>query len=167
MCIEPKCKSIFSVYLTGWWPPKQRCKPHFPTTYKPMVSFKQEKWLKPYIDFNTEKRTKAQNDFEKDFYKLMNNAVFGKTMENLRNRVDIHFVTNNEKWGKHATKKMSTLEKKIASPLYNGHIIYNESLTAIKMNKKAITLNKPIYCGMAILDLSKLHMFRFTTTTSS
>ena len=126
-----------------------------------MITFKQSQWLKPYIDFNTSKRAKAQNDFEKDFYKLMNNAVFGKTMENLRNRVDIHFVTNNKCWGKHATKKMSTVEKKIASPLYSGHIIYSESLTAIKMQKKTLTLNKPIYCGMAILDLSKLHMYRF------
>eukprot|EP01043_Picozoa_sp_COSAG02_P110894 COSAG02_NODE_47032_length_344_cov_0.726531_1_plen_114_part_11 len=56
---------------------------------------------------------------------------------------------------------MSTVEKKIANPLYDGHIIYNESLTAIKMKKKSITLNKPIYCGMGILDLSKLHMYRF------
>ena len=125
------------------------------------ITFNQSKWLKPYIDYNTGKRAKAQNDFEKDFYKLMNNAVFGKTMENLRNRVDIQFVTNNESWGKHMTKKMSTIEKKLANPLYDGHIIYNETLTAIKMKKKSITLNKPIFCGLAILDLSKLHMYRF------
>ena len=126
-----------------------------------VITFHQEKWLAPYINFNTSKRAKAQNDFEKDFYKLMNNAVFGKTMENLRNRVDIDFVTTNESWGKHSTKKMSTIERKIANPLYDGHIIYNDSLTAIKKKKKSITLNKPIYCGMSILDLSKLHMYRF------
>eukprot|EP01052_Picozoa_sp_SAG31_P037904 SAG31_NODE_4970_length_2827_cov_3.862903_1_plen_213_part_00 len=91
----------------------------------------------------------------------MNNAVFGKTMENLRNRIDIQFVTRNQGWGKHATKKASTVEKKLASPLYEGHIIYNESLAAIKMKKKTIVLNKPIYAGMCILDLSKLHMYRF------
>ena len=56
---------------------------------------------------------------------------------------------------------MSTIERKIASPLYDGHIIYNDTLTAIKKKKKTITLDKPIYCGMAILDLSKLHMYRF------
>ena len=66
----------------------------------------------------------------------MNNAVFGKTMENIRNRVDIDFVTTNESWGKNSTKKMSTIERKIANPLYDGHIIYNDSLTAIKKKKK-------------------------------
>ena len=126
-----------------------------------VVTFRKEKWLKPYVDFNTSMRAKATTDFEKDFYKLCVNAIFGKSMENLRNRVDIHFVTANEKWGKHATKKVSTVERKIANPLYDGHIIYNEHLTAIKMKKKSITLNKPIYTGMSILDLSKLHMFRF------
>ena len=126
-----------------------------------VVTFRKEKWLKPYVDFNTSMRAKATTDFEKDFYKLCVNAIFGKSMENLRNRVDIHFVTAQERWGKHATKKPVTLQRKLASPLYNGHIIYNEHLTAIKMKKKTITLNKPIYAGMAILDLSKLHMFRF------
>ena len=131
------------------------------TKVRRAVTFKQEQWLQLYIDFNTAERAKATTDFEKDFYKLMNNAVFGKTMENLRNRIDIQFVTRNQGWGKHATKKASTVEKKLASPLYDGHIIYNESLAAIKMKKKTIVLNKPIYAGMCILDLSKLHMYRF------
>lgn len=126
-----------------------------------VIIFKQKPWLRPYVDFNTDKRKDAKNDFEKDFYKLMNNAVFGKTMENVRNRVDVHFVTDNKSWGKHATKKASTIEKKIASPFYDGHIIYDEHLAAIKMKKKSVILNKPIYCGMAILDLSKLHMYQF------
>lgn len=128
---------------------------------KAVITFSQSKWLKPYIDFNTSKRAQAKNDFEKDYYKLKNNAVFGKTMENLRGRVDMHFVTSYESWGAKAVKKESTVEKKIASPLYDGHIIYNEDLTAIKMKKPTIVLNKPIYAGMAILDLSKLHMYQF------
>eukprot|EP01050_Picozoa_sp_SAG11_P021465 SAG11_NODE_3823_length_2206_cov_5.701946_4_plen_139_part_01 len=104
---------------------------------------------------------KAKNDFEKDFYKLMNNAVFGKTMENLRNRVDVQFITKNENWGSHAIKQDQTILSKLASPLYDGHIIYNENLSAFKMKKKRLLLNKPIYAGMAILDLSKLHMYKF------
>eukprot|EP01047_Picozoa_sp_COSAG01_P083335 COSAG01_NODE_17390_length_1155_cov_2.418561_1_plen_238_part_01 len=111
--------------------------------------------------FNTEQRTLAKNEFEKDFFKLMSNACFGKTMENLRNRVDMDFVTSNALWGDHATKMPRTLERKLASPLYNGHVVYNADLAAIKKKKQLLTLNKPIYAGMAILDLSKLHMFEF------
>ena len=65
-------------------------------------------------------------------YKDNTNKKTMETMENIRNRVDIDFVTTNKSWGKHSTKKMSTIERKIANPLYHGHIIYNDSLTAIK-----------------------------------
>jgi hypothetical protein len=113
------------------------------------------------LRLNTSKRALAHNDFQKDFYKLMNDAVFGKTMENLTNRVDIKFMTDALDWGCHKTKQSSTIAKNLSSPLYDGPIIYSEHLVALKMEKKSITLNKSIYAGMAILDLSKLHMYQF------
>ena len=126
-----------------------------------VISFKQSTWLKPYIDFNTERRKEATDDFAKDLFKLLSNAVFGKTMENVRSRVNMNFITSNSAWGDHAVKHDRTIERKIASPLYDGHIIYNEDLAAIKLKKKELVLNKPIYAGMCILDLSKRHMYEF------
>jgi hypothetical protein len=115
-----------------------------------ILQFKQSDWLKPYIDFNTEQRTKSKNDFEKDFFKLMNNAVFGKTMENMRNRVDIRLFTNEEK-----------ALKQIAKPQYEDHKLYHKDLIAVKQLKAIVKLNKPIYVGLSVLDLSKLHMYQF------
>lgn len=116
-----------------------------------ILQFKQSHWLKSYIDFNTEQRAKSKNDFEKDFFKLMNNAVFGKTMENMRNRVDIQLHTDEKK-----------ILKQIAKPQYETHKIYQtDKLVAIKQTKAVVKLNKPIYVGLSVLDLSKLHMYKF------
>jgi hypothetical protein len=115
-----------------------------------ILQFKQSEWLKPYIDFNTEQRTKSKNDFEKDFFKLMNNAVFGKTMENMRNRVDIRLFTDDKK-----------ALKQIAKPQYEDHKLYHQDLIAVKQLKAIVKLNKPIYVGLSVLDLSKLHMYQF------
>ena len=119
---------------------------------KRVLEFEQESWMEPYIRMNTEFRKKAKNSFEKDFYKLMNNSVFGKTMENLRNRVDIRIVRSNE------TKKMRKL---IASPLYTRHAIFTKDLVGIDMRKSKLLLNKPVYVGMTILDNSKILMYDF------
>ena len=115
-----------------------------------MLKFDQSPWLKQYIDFNTEKRKHAKNSFEKDFFKLMNNSVFCKTMENLRKRVDVRLVTNEKK-----------LDKLTAKPTYVSFEMFNENLMASHKVKEMLTLNRPAYVGMCILDLSKMLMYDF------
>ena len=115
-----------------------------------VLEFNQSAWLKQYIDFNTEKRTNAKNAFEKDFFKLMNNSVFGKTMENIRKRVDVRLKTDENK-----------LLKMAAKPTYVSSKIFNENLVAIHKIKETLTLNRPAYVGMCILDLSKTLMYGF------
>ena len=115
-----------------------------------VLMFNQSPWLKQYIDFNTQKRTHAKNSFEKDFFKLMNNSVFGKTMENIRKRVDVRLVTSKEKLLKLASK-----------PTYVSSKIFNENLVAVHKIKETLTLNRPAYVGMCILNLSKTLMYDF------
>ena len=114
------------------------------------ITFDECAWLKPYIDLNTDLRAKAQNDFEKDFFKLMNNSVFGKTMENIRNRVDIRLVT-----------RVSQAKKLTCKPNYQHHTIFSKNLAAVHMKKVSLKFNKPVYLGMSILDLSKTLMYDF------
>lgn len=118
-----------------------------------ILSFKQSKWLKPYIDINTQLRTRAANDFEKTFYKYMINSVFGKTMENLRLRADIKVVN---KWRGRCGAGLL-----IARPNFKNCKIFSESLVAIEMHKTHIKMNKPIIIGMSILDISKITMYSF------
>ena len=115
------------------------------------IKFIESDWMKPYIDKNTNLRAKANNSFEKDFYKLMNNSVFGKTMENIRNRVDVRLVNNEERASKLAAKPNLRSPPKI----------FSENLISIHLKKIRLTMNKPIYLGMCILDLSKTLMFDF------
>ena len=103
---------------------------------KRVLEFEQECWMEPYIRMNTEFRKQAKNDFEKNFYKLMNNSVFGKTMENLRNRVDIKIVRSNEK---------DKIRKLVASPLYARHVIFTNDLVGIDMHKNRLLLNKSVF----------------------
>ena len=115
------------------------------------IKFVESKWMKPYIDKNTNLRAKAKNNFEKDYYKLMNNSVFGKTMENLRNRVDVRLVNTKEK-----------LRKLVAKPnLKSPPKIFSENLVSVHMSKTSLLMNKLIYLGMCILDLSKIIMYDF------
>ena len=115
-----------------------------------VLEFNQSPWLRQYIDFNTEKRKNAKNAFEEDHFKLMNNSVFGKTMENIRKRVDVRLVTNEKKLLKMASK-----------PTYVSSKIFNKDLVAVHKIKETLTLNRPAYVGMCILDLSKTLMYDF------
>ena len=115
-----------------------------------VLQFNQSPWLKKYIDFNTNKRTLSKNDFEKNFFKLMNNSVFGKTMENLRKRVDVRLVTTKEKFLKLSSK-----------PSYVSSKIFNENLVAVHKIKETLLMNRPAFVGACILDLSKTFMYDF------
>ena len=115
-----------------------------------IIEFNQEAWLKPYIDMNTELRKLARNDFEKDLFKLMNNSVFGKTMENIRKHRDIKLVTTD--------KKRSKL---VSEPNYHTINLISEDLSIIEMKKTKVKMNKPIYLGLSILEISKILMYEF------
>ena len=115
-----------------------------------VIEFKQSKWLALYIALNTNLRTKAKNDFEKEFFKLMNNSVFGKTMENIRNRENIQLVTSEKK-----------ALKLIAKPNFKRRTIFTENLVAVHLGKTNLVFDKPIYVGMCILDVSKTLMYDF------
>ena len=115
-----------------------------------IIEFNQEGWLKPYTDMNTELRKLARNDFEKDLFKLMNNLVFGKTMENIRKHRDIKLVTTD--------KKRSKL---VSEPNYHTINLISEDLPIIEMKKTKVKMNKPIYLGLSILEISKILMYEF------
>ena len=108
--------------------------------------------MEPYVRMNTELQKKATNDFEKDLYKLMNNSVFGKTMENLLKRVDVKLVRGDEE---------DKLRRLIASPAFARANIFDDNHAAIQVHKSRLTLNRPVYVGMSILDLSKRLMYDF------
>ena len=115
-----------------------------------VIQFNQEAWLKPYIGMNTELRKQAKNDFEKYFFKLMNNAVFRKTVENV---------------GKHRNIKLVTTEKRrnqvVSEPNYHTTKWFSENLLAIEMKKTKVKMNKPVYLGFSILEISKTLMYEF------
>ena len=115
-----------------------------------IIEFNQEAWLKLYIDMNTELRKLARNDFEKDLFKLMNNSVFGKTMENIRKHRDIKLVATD--------KKRSKL---VSEPNYHTINLISEDLSIIEMKKTKVKMKKPIYLGLSILEISKTLMYEF------
>ena len=117
------------------------------------IKYRESMFLEKYIASNKEARMVAKNEFENDFFKLMNNSVFGKTMETVRERSKIKIVNGQE------TEK---LERLIAKPYYRGVFVFEDSnLVSVRVGESTVTLNKPIYLEQAILDLSKTLMYNF------
>ena len=115
-----------------------------------IISFRQSRWLEKYISFNTQKRNKAKNDFEKDFYKLLNNAFYGKTMENVRNRLKIKFIKKDDY--REIIKKQSKLT-------FNGIHKSYENCDSYTFKQNEVLMDKPIYLGFSVLELNKLIMY--------
>lgn len=125
-----------------------------------VIKFKQGPYLKEYIDLNTELRQKAKSQFEQDFFKLLNNSIFGKTLEDTERRLNVKLVNQ---WSdkNNKTKKHIGAEQLIARPNYHSSTIFTENFVAVQMNPEKITLDKPIYIGFSVLEISKSHMYNF------
>ena len=115
-----------------------------------IISFKQSKWLEKYINFNTQKRNKAKNYFEEDFYKLLNNAFYGKTMENVRNRIKVEFIRKDD------TDKIIKQQSKLT---FSGIHKSYENYDSYTFKQNEVLMDKPIYLGFSVLELSKLLMY--------
>ena len=114
-----------------------------------ILKFKQCDWLKKFVDFNTEKIKNTANKFEESFFKLMINNVFGKTMENLRKRINAELINNAKDYVKYVSRP-SFIQK-----------IFNKIFVVVHRIKPVLILNKPIYLGFSILELSKSLMYEF------
>ena len=115
-----------------------------------VIEFQHSKWMNIYIMLNIRLKKAAKNEFEKDYFKLMNNSVFGKTMEYIRNHKDMKLVTSEQKYQKYVMK-----------PNFKDGHPFSKYLFAVEMGKTEIKMNKPVYVGQAILDLSKTLMYEF------
>ena len=115
-----------------------------------ILKFKQKYWMKPYIDFNTQKRKEATNGADKNHFKLLNNAVYGKTMENMRKRIKIRVVKNAKDFIKYTSR-----------PTCVNWKVFQDNFAAIHEKKISLTRNKPIYVGYTVLELSKREMYNF------
>ena len=115
-----------------------------------VLKFKQSNWLKEYIEFNTEKRKNAVSEFEKIFFKLLINCIYGKNMENIRKRISVKLISNSKDYLRCVSK-----------PNFISQKIFDKNFIAVHQMKSVLTLNEPIYVGFSILELSKLLMYKF------
>jgi len=115
-----------------------------------VLEFRQAPWMEPYIDLNTTQRKLAKSEFAKSLFKLLNNAVFGKTLQNCRHYMDLRLVTSPEK-----------AKKLVAKPTYKYSHRINDDLVCIELMRPKVCLNKPIYAGFTVLELSKEAMYKF------
>lgn len=114
------------------------------------ISFRQEAWIEPYISENTVLRQQAVDEFEKDYFKLLNNAFFGKTMENVRNRIRIELVNSERRHWWHTSK-----------PSFKRFEIFDDDLVGAELAVTCVSLDRPMYVGFSVLELSKLLMYKF------
>ena len=112
--------------------------------------------MKPYIELNTKLRAAAKTDFEKDFFKLMNNLVFGKTMEAVRKRINIKLISKPSVFKEHAAQV--TYKR---SEVFVNNEEKQEYFVGVEKKRTRVTLDKPMYTGFTMLELSKLHMYDF------
>jgi hypothetical protein len=115
-----------------------------------VLKFSQSCWLRSYITDNSKRRAEAKSAFEKDYFKLLNNSVYGKTCENLKKRKDVKIVTTEVK-----------LKKLVDKPHFIGFKKFNENCGAVHMKKLTLLIDKPSYVGFCVLELSKLLMYQF------
>ena len=125
-----------------------------------VLKFRQEDFLKNYINLNTFLRQQSKTTFEKDFFKLLNNAVFGKTIENKRKQVNVKLVTQWRDKRNHTNKYLEA-EKLVAKPNLKSITIFSENFVAIQLNHDKIILDRPIYIGFTVLEYAKLHLYNF------
>ena len=116
------------------------------------IRFEQSAWMARYILKNQGLRMNAQNEFETEFFKLMNNAVFGKTCENQKKRTDIKLLNDAQKFHKLAHK-----------PNFMDCRIFSRDICGVELQKTRLWINKPFYVGFTVLELAKLHMYQYVS----
>ena len=115
-----------------------------------ILCFKRSNWLKSYVDFNTQKRKESSSEFDKSFFKLMINCIYGKSCESVRKRMNVKLINNRKTYMRCVNKRNFISQK-----------IFNKNFVAVHCSKTVLTLNKPIYVGFCILELSKFLMYQF------